>query len=78
MLDKTYASLDKDDFNVAVTNMLQNGGFIWRVTKHLPFFGPMTKSIPLSIMSKVVDDGTKAFFQYVQASRACWSPTEIS
>ena len=39
MLAKTYVNLDKDDFNVAVAKMLLNGGFIWCVTKHLPFLG---------------------------------------
>ncbi|KAI1397246.1 cytochrome P450 [Hypoxylon fuscum] len=69
-LDKTYASLDKEDFNIAVTTMLQNAGFIWRVTKHLPFFGPMMQSIPPSILSKIADTGTKAFLQYVKESEA--------
>ncbi|EMR62031.1 putative cytochrome p450 protein [Eutypa lata UCREL1] len=68
MLDKSYRSLDQDDFNIAVTNMLQEGGMIWRITKHMPFFGPMTRSIPPSIMFKLVDEGTKAFLQYVLES----------
>lgn len=32
ILNKTYGSLEKDDFNVAVTDMLQNVGFLWRAT----------------------------------------------
>ncbi|KAK8076200.1 cytochrome P450 [Apiospora phragmitis] len=34
LLDKTYAHLKREDFHVNVTNMLQSGGVVWRVTKH--------------------------------------------
>lgn len=73
MLNKTYASLDEDDFNIAVTNMLQEGGFIWRITKHSPFFGPMTNRFLLDDLFKVVDDGTRSFLEYIKASHTRWS-----
>ncbi|KAI5920337.1 cytochrome P450 [Camillea tinctor] len=68
MLNKTSGALDKDDFNVAVTNMLQKGGVIWRITKHFPWFGPTMKSIPRSLLFKVADESTKEFFQHIQNS----------
>lgn len=70
VLNKTYGSLDKDDFNVAVTDMLQNVGFLWRATKHFPWLGSALKSIPLDLVSKVADGNASAFFQFLQA----WAP----
>lgn len=66
ILNKTYGALDKEDFHVAVTNMFQRGGGIWRITKHVPWFGPAMLSIPVSLMTYLVDEGTKAFFQYIE------------
>jgi cytochrome P450 len=68
IINKTYGALDKHDFNVAVTDMFQQGGRIWRITKHVPWFGPTMQSIPRDFLLKVADEGTKAFFTYIQAS----------
>jgi cytochrome P450 len=43
ILNKTYGALDKDDFNVATTQILQQGGAIWRVNKFLPWFNPLMR-----------------------------------
>lgn len=68
VLSKTYDSLGKDDFNAGMTNMFQQAGFIWRITKHVPWFGPIVKSIPPNLMLKVADEGTKSFLEYLQVS----------
>ncbi|PHH81612.1 hypothetical protein CDD82_362 [Ophiocordyceps australis] len=66
VLDKTYGSLDRDDFNVAVTDMVQNTNWIWRITKHFPWFSPAMKAIPLGLISKMTNEGTLSFFQFLQ------------
>ncbi|TGO46640.1 hypothetical protein BCON_0314g00120 [Botryotinia convoluta] len=58
--------LDKEDFDVGMTNVLQGSGHIWRITKHITWFGPTMKLIPLDWVMKVADDGTKAFFRYLK------------
>ena len=67
VLNKTYNSLGQEDFNVGMTNVFQDTGYIWRVTKHVPWFGPFLKSIPHSVLMKVADEGTKSFFSYTRA-----------
>ncbi|KAK8057947.1 cytochrome P450 [Apiospora saccharicola] len=68
ILDRKYAHLERQDFHVGVTNMLQSAGPIWRITKHAPWFGPLVHSIPPGIMMKIADENTRAFFQYLQES----------
>jgi hypothetical protein len=62
--------LEKEDFKVAITNMFQQGGGIWRITKHVPWFGPVVRSIPRNLLSKIADSGTRAFFRFLEASHA--------
>lgn len=66
ILGKTYNSLDKEDFDVGMTNVFQGSGHIWRITKHVTWFGPTMKSIPVEWVMKVADEGTKAFFRYLK------------
>ena len=68
IIGKTYNSLDQEDFDVGMTNVFQNSGHIWRITKHVRWFGPTLKSIPLDWVMKTADEGTKAFFRYLKAS----------
>ncbi|KAH9906974.1 cytochrome P450 [Xylariomycetidae sp. FL2044] len=66
VLNKTYGSLDSDDFNVAVTDMLPGGGVMWRITKHVQFFTPMLHLIPPSIVFRLANDATRIFLQFVK------------
>ena len=66
---KTYNSLDQEDFNAGMTNVFQDSGHIWRITKHVTWFGPTLKSIPIDWVMRAADQGTKAFFRYLKASR---------
>lgn len=68
VLDKTYDNLGEEDFNVGMTNMLQRAGFIWRVTKHVRWFGPLFKSFGRNLMMKVTGGSTKVFLEYLQVS----------
>ncbi|KAF4633285.1 hypothetical protein G7Y89_g4836 [Cudoniella acicularis] len=76
LLGRNYHSLDHEDFDVGMTNVFQGSGHIWRVTKHIHWFGPTMKSIPVGWIMKVADDGTKAFFRYLQASHCSQNDTE--
>ncbi|TGO10356.1 hypothetical protein BTUL_0137g00130 [Botrytis tulipae] len=66
ILGKSYNSLDKEDFDIEMTNVFQGSSHIWRITKHITWFGPTMKSIPIDWVIKVADDGTKAFFRYLK------------
>ncbi|KAH6677237.1 trichodiene oxygenase, partial [Halenospora varia] len=66
ILGRNYQSLDREDFNVGMTGVFQNSGHIWRTTKHVRWFGPTMRSIPVDWVLKVADDGTKSFFHYLQ------------
>jgi hypothetical protein len=66
ILGKNYHNLDSEDFNVGMTNSGRAGGAVWQITKHVRWFGPTMKSIPLDLMIKVVDEDTKSFFRYMK------------
>lgn len=71
ILGKTYNNLDHEDFNASMTSMIQGSGSIWRITKHIPWFGPTLKSIPADWITKVADENTKLFIAFLKASSHC-------
>ncbi|EPE28199.1 Cytochrome P450 [Glarea lozoyensis ATCC 20868] len=66
ILNKPYGSLDKDDFNVAIANMCQSVGNLWRFSKHFPRLGLALKSIPVEMVSKVANEDAKVFFKFLK------------
>lgn len=64
----SFNHLDDEDFNSGVLAMHQNGGKIWRVTKHVPWYGSIMSSIPMSFLEKMGDDGLKSFLLHLKAS----------
>ncbi|KAI0013591.1 cytochrome P450 [Xylariaceae sp. FL0662B] len=64
LLGKSYNNLDNEDFNSGMTAVFQGGGHVWRATKHFPWFGPLMKSIPSSIIEKTGDKGAIDFFSF--------------
>lgn len=64
IINKSYDNLGQEDFNVSMTNVFQNAGYIARVTRHVRWFGPSLRSIPTSWMMKIADEGAKALFRY--------------
>lgn len=69
LLGKTYNNLGKEDFNEGMTAVFQGGGHVWRLTKHMPWFGPLMKSMPTSLIEKIGDQGAKDFFGYLNVRR---------
>ncbi|OTB06193.1 hypothetical protein M426DRAFT_55658 [Hypoxylon sp. CI-4A] len=65
LLGKNYDNLGKEDFNSAMTNVFQGAGHVWRTTKHFRWFGPLMKSIPVSLMEKTGDEGVINFFKFL-------------
>lgn len=68
IVGKEYNELDLDDFGVGLSIASSGAGSFWRITKHVPWFGPALKSIPPEWMMKVADEGTQSFFRYLQQS----------
>lgn len=68
VVGKSYNELDIEDFNVALSVASQGAGVFWRTTKHVRWFGPMMRAMPIDWAMKMADDGTKAFLRYVQVS----------
>lgn len=68
ILGKSYDNLDRSDFNEHMASMLQGSGGMWRVTKHLPFVGPLVKALPLGWLEKTGDPDVVAFVAYLRVS----------
>ncbi|KAK0621887.1 cytochrome P450 [Bombardia bombarda] len=65
-LGKTYNALDKEDFGLGVTSVAQSSGAIWRVTKHVRWFGPLLVNMPLWLAMRISDEETKAFLNFIK------------
>lgn len=68
ILGNTYKNLDHEDFNASMTTLFQGSGSIWRITKHITWFGPAMKAIPPDWLAKIADEGTKLYLGYLRAS----------
>ncbi|KAM4056183.1 cytochrome p450 [Hirsutella rhossiliensis] len=66
ILGKRYNNLESKDFSAAFTNVLQGAGAVWRITKHVRWFGPFMKSLPPSLVAKLGDEGPKGFFAFLK------------
>ncbi|KAK5626632.1 hypothetical protein RRF57_002347 [Xylaria bambusicola] len=56
IMKKTYGSLDREDFDVAMLVVLQGAGKVWRLNKHLRWYGHLLKALPLSLLSRIAGD----------------------
>lgn len=54
ILDKTYNTLDLEDFNAKLTGVFQRAGSRWRISKHFAWFHPMTESWSSASVAKLV------------------------
>ena len=68
IIAKSYNHLGQEDFDIGIMNAVQANGGVWRITKHVRWYGPLMKSIPIDWVMKVVDDDMKAFFRYFKQS----------
>ncbi|PQE25325.1 Trichodiene oxygenase protein [Rutstroemia sp. NJR-2017a BBW] len=78
ILGKTYNSLGKADFDIGMTNVFQGFGHIWRITKHVTWFGPTMKAIPVDWVMKVADEDTKAFFRHLKDTKELLTSIALS
>ncbi|KAI1359263.1 trichodiene oxygenase [Xylaria arbuscula] len=70
ILGKRYKNLEVQDFNQSLAIIFQNSGGLWRVTKHLPWYGPLMKLIPMWLVERTADQGVKNFFNFLNAYSA--------
>ncbi|KAI0474675.1 cytochrome P450 [Xylaria cf. heliscus] len=66
ILGKSFNHLQVKDFHADLATLQQNVGEIWRTTKHIPWYGPLMQSIPLSVVKWIGDKGLLTFLQYVE------------
>jgi hypothetical protein len=67
VLGRNYHNLDCKKFFGVIYDMFQGYGRIWRISKHLAWFGRTTKAVPISWIMKIGDESTRAVFSYLQA-----------
>ncbi len=68
MLRKCYNNLDAPEFNTELATTLKNSGSLWRTTKHVRWYRPLSKSLAMSFVEKVSNDGAKAFLVFIKVS----------
>ncbi|KUI53349.1 Trichodiene oxygenase [Cytospora mali] len=66
IVGKQYNELDEKEFGVKLSHASQGGELMWRTTKHIRWFGPTIRSIPIDWVMKSADEATKAFLRYLQ------------
>lgn len=67
-MGRQYNELDLDDFGVGLSTASQGAGTFWRTTKHIRWFGPMMRAMPVDWAMKIADDNTKAFLGFLKVS----------
>ena len=67
ILDKSFNNLDYPDFNIGMTSVVLGSGSIWRITKHIRWFGPklMMEGLPPSLVEKIGGEGAKSFSIFI-------------
>ncbi|KAK4209717.1 putative cytochrome P450 E-class, group I [Rhypophila decipiens] len=68
VLGKDYKNLDQDDFGVGMTLVFHGGGAMWRLTKHIRWYGPAMLAIPKDFLIKNAGPNTANFMRYAQDS----------
>ncbi|CAJ2512682.1 Uu.00g008010.m01.CDS01 [Anthostomella pinea] len=66
LIGGSFNHLEADDFHAELATLQQNGGEIWRTTKHIRWFGPLMQSLPLSVVEKLGDKGLLNFLSYIE------------
>lgn len=69
LLAKKQNSLDQDDFDVSILQVVQGGGALWRITKHVGFVLPLLNSIPPDWAMRISDEKMKSFFGHFKVSQ---------
>lgn len=66
VIGHSYHELDLEDFGIAMSIVSQGSGVFWRMTKHVRWFGPAIRAIPIPWVMKVADEGTASFLKMLQ------------
>ncbi|KAI1811100.1 cytochrome P450 [Poronia punctata] len=66
LFGESHDNLDHPDFNPGLTTVLQASGGIWRVSKHIRWYGKVMKSLPLSLVERLSDESGKAFLVFLK------------
>lgn len=70
LIDEHPNDLGKPDLAKAMTTFIEGATKMWRITKHLPWYGPMMKAIPKDFLIKHSSDvGLVAWAKRHKASR---------
>lgn len=69
LLAKNYNNLDKPNFNAGMTDVFQKSGSVWRITKHIHWYGPLMKALPMKFVEKTAGEGVKSFFVFLKVNR---------
>ncbi|KAK0625349.1 cytochrome P450 [Bombardia bombarda] len=70
VLGKSYDDLEKEDFAVGMAHFSQGLGRMWRMTKHLRWYGPLMLSIPRDWLIQYADERAAQFMRYTKSSEA--------
>jgi cytochrome P450 len=71
LLGKAFDNLDNESFNAELAAIFKNSGSLWRITKHIPWYGPMMKSIPSSWVEATSQEGIDRFLAFLKV--CLWS-----
>lgn len=74
ILGRSTNSLDQEDFDVEILQVVQGGGALWRLSKHVRFVLPLLNSIPLDWAIKISDDKMKNFFRHLKVRTQITEP----
>ncbi|RYP19935.1 hypothetical protein DL765_003083 [Monosporascus sp. GIB2] len=67
ILDKSFNNLDQD-FTATFKRPGKDTGYIWRMTKHIRWFGPTMGKLPTNWLAKNVDTGASRHLKYLKVS----------
>lgn len=70
IMRRTYGSLDREDFDVSMLVVLQGAGRVWRLNKHLRWYGHLLKLLPMNLLSKIAGDTLTTFLLRLHVSRS--------
>lgn len=69
IVGKDYNELSLEDFGLGLSLASQGAGVFWRTTKHLRWFGPSMRAMPIEWAKKMADEHTQSFLRYLQVSQ---------
>jgi hypothetical protein len=56
ILGTSHNTLEQEDFGMGMTLFMQEGGRIWRINKHIPWYSPLMLAIPRNFLIKYSGD----------------------